>query len=357
MDIRIDGDRPWDIQVHNEEFYARALNQGTLGLGESYVDGWWDAEELDGFFFKLIRNDPGESIRKNWRTQATLVSQFVLNRQRWSKRYEVGEKHYDTGNDLFQIMLDKRMAYSCAYWKGAETLDEAQEAKLDLVCRKLQLEPGMKVLDIGCGWGSFSKFAAEKYGVSVVGINNSKEQAALGRELSQGLPVEIRLQDYREVTGTYDRVVSIGMFEHVGPKNYRTYMEVVDRCMADDGIFLLHTLGSNKFLRTPDLFTEKYIFPGGVLPTIRQISGSIEGLFTMEDWHNIGSHYDRTLLSWYENFNAGWEQLRPKYGDRFYRMWKYFLHTFAGASRARSNQVWQIAMMKKGMLGGYESVR
>jgi cyclopropane-fatty-acyl-phospholipid synthase len=357
IDVRVGGDRPWDLQVHNDAFYRRVLTQGTLGLGESYLDGWWDVQQLDEFFYKFLRSDPGSGVRRNWRTQLTRFAQILLNRQRKSKALEVGERHYDTGNDVFQAMLGKRMVYTCAFWKNANTLDEAQEAKLEFVCQKLGLHPGMKVLDIGCGWGSFAKYAAERYGVSVTGVNNSREQTALAREMCKGLPIEIKVQDYRELTGNYDHIVSLGMFEHVGPKNYETYMKAAHRCLSDDGLFLLHTLGSNKPLLTPDLFVEKYIFPGGVLPTIKEIGGSIEGLFVMEDWQNIGADYEKTLLAWFKNFDAHWPELDAKYEMRFYRMWKYFLHTFAGSSRARSNQVWQIVLSKKGVLGGYVSVR
>ena len=357
IDIQLNGDRPWDLQVYNDGFYRRVLSQGSLGLGESYIDGWWDAQQLDAFFYKLLRSDLGSEVRRNWKTQVTLLSQMLFNRQRKAKAFEVGEHHYDIGNDVFQAMLDERMVYSCAYWKDADTLDAAQEAKLDLICKKLGLQSGMKLLDIGCGWGSFAKFAAEKYDVSVVGVTNSKEQTALGRTLCAGLPIEFKLQDYRDITCRYDHIVSLGMFEHVGPKNYRTYMEVVDRCLSDDGLFLLQTLGANKPLKTPDFFVEKHLFPEGVLPTIKQIGAAIEGLFVMEDWHNFGADYHKTLMAWFKNFDTQWEQLKPHYGKRFYRMWKYYLHSFAGSSQARRNQVWQMVLSKKGTLGGFTSFR
>ena len=148
----------------------------------------------------------------------------LVNLQSTSRAYNIGKKHYDIGNELYKNMLDKRMNYSCGYWKNSKTLDQAQEAKLDLICKKVGLKPGMKILDIGCGWGSFVKFAAEKYKVKAVGITVSKEQAKLARELCKGLPIEIRLQDYRELNEKFDRIISIGMFEHVGPKNYKTYV-------------------------------------------------------------------------------------------------------------------------------------
>ena len=197
--IKINGDNPWDISVHNDNFYQAVLSQGTLGLGESYMDCWWDSEALDEFFARVIRAQIQNGLKKN----PTLVYQVLLarllNRQSRNRAFQIGEKHYNLGNDLFVNMLDKRLVYSCGYWKDAPTLDLAQENKLELICRKLGLQPGMKVLDIGCGWGSFAKYAAEQYQAKVVGITVSKEQVELAKMLCTGLPVEIRLQDYRDV--------------------------------------------------------------------------------------------------------------------------------------------------------------
>lgn len=355
-DIQVDGPRPWDIQVHDDRFYGRVLAEDSLGLGESYVEGWWDVEELDQFFFRLLGIDLSD-VRMSWRRKWTLLKDRLLNRQSKSRAFEVGEEHYDRGNDLFQVMLDPTMTYTCGYWKNADTLHEAQKAKLDLVCRKIGLQPGQKVLDIGCGWGSFLKYAAENYGASGVGVTVSKEQAALGRERCADLPVEIRLKDYRDVDGQFDHVVSLGMFEHVGPKNYRTFFETVDSCLRDEGLLLLHTIGNTFSDRTTDPFTEKYIFPNSVIPSVRQIGDATEHLFVMEDWHNFGQYYDPTLMAWNDNFEAGWEQLRPRYGDNFYRMWRYFLLSGAGSFRVRKVQLWQIVFSKEGLVGGYESVR
>ena len=185
----------------------------------------------------------------------------LFNYQSKARAFQIGEHHYDLGNDLFEKMLDKRMIYSCGYWKNAKTLDEAQEAKLDLICRKLYLKPGMKVLDIGCGWGGFAFFAAEKYGVEVVGVSVSKEQIAYAEAKRGKLPVTFLLQDYRDITGSFDRVVSVGMFEHVGYKNYTEFMTVVNRCMKDDGLCLLHTIGATITSFHPDPWIQKYIFP------------------------------------------------------------------------------------------------
>ncbi len=355
--VTVGGNSPWDIQVHNHDFYRRVLAEGSLGLGESYMDGWWDCEKLDQFIYRVVGAQLDNSVRNNRHLLLEVILARLFNMQSKNRAFRIGERHYDTGNDLFRCMLDKRMVYSCAYWKGTDSLDEAQEHKLDLICRKLGLKPGMKVLDIGCGWGSFAGYAAEKYQVEVTGITVSREQVELAQTLCRGLPVEIRLQDYRELEGTYDHIVSLGMIEHVGYKNYRTYMQIAHRCLKDEGLFLLHTIGGNRSVRATDPWINKYIFPDGMLPSIKQIGSSIEGLFVMEDWHNFSADYDRTLMAWYENFSDNKEQLAKNYSERFMRMWEYYLLSCAGAFRARSNQLWQIVLSKKGVEGGYHSIR
>lgn len=356
--IKINGTNPWDIQIRDEKFYKRAITQAELGLGESYMDGWWDAEKIDEFIFRIIRANLQNKIKRNLKIAMQLAGFYLINMQARRRAFIIGERHYDLGNDLFKNMLDKRMNYSCAYWKDAETLDEAQENKLDLICKKLYLEPGMKVLDIGCGWSAFGKYAAEKYGVEVVGITVSKEQVALGKQLCEGLPVEIRLQDYRDVNEKFDRIVSVGMIEHVGYKNYNEYFRVADRNLKDDGLFLLHTIGEIVSVKNTDAWTHKYIFPNGMLPSIAQLAKNVEKLFVIEDLHNIGADYDKTLMAWFQNFNNSWNKIKTKYSDRFYRMWKYFLLSSAGAFRARNkNQLWQIVLSKNGVLGGYNSIR
>ena len=356
-DIEVNGERPWDIRVHDEGFYHRVLSHGSMGLGEAYMDGWWESQQLDEFFYRALKADLAAKIRSDWKTSLRILREIVVNPQRRSKAFEIGEHHYDVGNDLFQAMLDRRMVYTCAYWRNAQTIDEAQEAKLDLVCRKMRLKPGQKVLDIGCGWGSFLKFAAEKYGVTGVGITVSKEQVKLGRQLCEGLPIRIELQDYRDIEGIYDHIVSLGMFEHVGYKNYRTFMRVVSRHLADDGLFLLDSTGAEKSARRTDPWIEKYIFPNSMTPSIPQIGTAIEGLFIMEDWHSFGADYDRTLMAWFRDFDEHWKSLQIHYSESFYRMWKYYLLACAGSFRARTSQSWQIVLSKKGVEGGYASVR
>ncbi|MBS1518336.1 MAG: cyclopropane fatty acyl phospholipid synthase [Bacteroidetes bacterium] len=356
-DISIDGNNPWDIRVNDDRFYARALADGALGAGESYMEKWWDCEELDEFITRILNANLQEKIRTNLKLISTVLFVRIFNKQSRTASFINGQKHYDLGNDLFTQMLDKRLVYSCGYWKNAASLDEAQENKLDLTCRKLSLKPGMRVLDIGCGWGSFAKYAAENYSVNVTGITVSKEQAEYGRKICSGLPVDIRLMDYRDLNEKFDCIVSIGMFEHVGYKNYRTYMEVADNCLKDNGMFLLHTIGSNDSGKFNDPWFTKYIFPGSMLPSIAQIGRAVEGLFVMEDLHNFGTDYDRTLMAWHKNFINNWDVIKDRYDETFFRMWKYYLLSCAGSFRARKNQLWQIVLSKKGIPGGYTSIR
>ncbi|QJB37454.1 cyclopropane fatty acyl phospholipid synthase [Chitinophaga oryzae] len=351
--ITVNGSNPWDIRVYNEDFYSRALYNGSLGLGESYMDGYWDCLRLDEFFYKLLRSNLDKSVRKSIRLKMDILLARMFNFQRPARATRNGQRHYDAGNDLFLNMLDKRLVYTCAFWDNAATLDQAQENKLDLSCRKLQLKPGMHVLDIGCGWGSFAKYAAEKYGVSVTGVTISKEQLALGQQLCAGLPVTLRLQDYRLLNEKFDAIVSLGMFEHVGSHNYSEYMKVASRCLKDNGLFLLHTIGGNETHAFTDQWLNKYIFPGAVIPTIRQIGQAIEGIFVMEHWENFSVNYDKTLMAWYENISANWDKLRNRYDQSFFRMWKYYLLSCAASFRARHSQLWQIVLSKSGLPGGY----
>ena len=354
--IQLDGTRPWDITVRDERMCRRVLAEGSLGAGESYMDGWWDCAQLDEMIARVLRARLDGRLR-SWRGAWNVLLAALRNPQSERRAYEVGRRHYDIGNDLYERMLDRRMTYSCAYWRTATDLDTAQEDKLDLVCRKLGLERGMRVLDIGSGWGGAAQFAAERYGVSVVGITVSKQQAELARERCRGLPVEFILDDYRHLTGRFDRIWSLGMFEHVGYRNYRTYLDKVRELLAPDGLFLLHTIGSNVSHRTTDPWIEKYIFPNSMLPSMAQIARAAEPDWVVEDWHGFGVDYDRTLMSWSRNFDARWHEIANRYGERFRRMWHFYLRAAAGMFRARANQLWQIVLSPNGLRGGYREVR
>ena len=356
-DVGIDGAREWDITVNDPRLHRRLLRDGVLGLGESYVDGWWDCGDLGGLITKLLQADLEHRVSP-LKLALPVIKAKLFNVQSRSRAARDVASHYNRGNLLFRNMLDARMTYSCAYWRNADTLDEAQEAKLDLVCRKLGLKPGDRVLDIGCGWGSFLRYAAERCGITGVGITLSDQQVALGREMCAGLPVELRLQDYRDLDDTFDHIVSIGMFEHVGPSNYRTYMRVAANNLAPGGLFLLHTIGANDVRNSMDPWTDRYIFPGSRLPVIEQIAESSRDIFVMEDWHNFSVCYARTLRAWFENFDRNWPGvIAPHYDERFYRMWKYLLLSTSGSFTARRNQVWQIVFSKHGVPSGYDSVR
>lgn len=383
--ITLDGPASWDPKVRDERVFDRVLGGGVLALGETYMDGWWDADDLSELTRRALDGDFADAIW-NIGLWKHVVRARIFNLQSVARAFQVGKEHYDIGSTLYERMLDPRMAYSCGYWSpspthgdAARNLAEAQERKLDLVCKKIGLKAGDRVLDIGCGWGSFSIYAAEKYGARVVGLTISERQAALARERAKGLPVEIVLKDYREYSAEpFDHIVSIGMFEHVGHKNYRTYMEVARRLLKPEGLFLLHTIGVDVTPNAPDPWLDKYIFPNGILPSPRLIAEAAEGLFVLEDWHDFGADYDTTLCAWWENFDTAWPELKKDYdephsappsreatgghreasrGERFYRMWRYYLLTMAGSFRARHTNLWQIVLSPKGVRGGYRSVR
>lgn len=358
-DITINGTRPWDLQVYNYELYRRVVTDGNLGFGEAYMDGWWDSDQVDELISRMLRGRVPEKIfqRLNLNIIGRTLRRYLQSAGRRQRAFEVGKRHYDLSNDLFYAMLDRRMVYTCGYWPNARTLDEAQESKLDLVCRKIQLTAGMRVLDIGGGWGSFAKFAAERYGADVVNITVSKEQVSLANELCRGLPVENRLQDYRDEDEKFDAIASLGMFEHVGPRYYSTYFDVVDRCLKDDGLFLLHTIGSSTSWGAANSWVNKYIFPNSALPTARVVTAAVHGKFVIEDWHNFGADYDTTLMAWHANIERAWPKLGAMYDERFHRLWRYYLLSSAGAFRARHLQLWQIVLSRRGVPGGYRSIR
>jgi cyclopropane-fatty-acyl-phospholipid synthase len=358
-DIAIDGNRPWDVQVRDTRLYRRLLLEGSLGSGESYMDGWWEVEALDEFFARLFASvDPYLTFSSRaarwlaWRSA-------VFNRQRLRHSADVARAHYDIGNDLYHAMLDRHMQYTCAYWKGASTLDEAQEQKLHLICRKLHLEPGMSVLELGGGFGGLAYILASSYRCRVVSYNISHEQVAHARALCKDLPVRIEEKDYRESVWEpekFDRVASIGLCEHIGHKNYRAFFELVRGRLKARGLFLMHTIGGNQSCTCTDAWIDRYIFPNGVVPSVAQLGAAMEGNFVVEDWHNFGPDYDPTLMYWWENFRGAWPRLREKYGERFYRMWRYYLMSSAGAFRSRRLQLWQL-VLSHGDVPGYAPVR
>jgi len=348
VDIEINGSRPWDLQVYNQDLYKSILFNGSLGFGESYMKGWFDCDRLDLFFEKILSSGIYNEIGGAPLFFGKMKSK-LRNLQSVSRAFQVAERHYDIGNDLFSLMLDKTMMYTCGYWtKDVSTLEESQLAKLDLVAKKLNLKAGMKILDIGCGWGGAAKHFANNYGVTVVGITISKEQIEYAKQNSDNMDVEFRLMDYRDLDEKFDAIYSIGMFEAVGYKNYEEFFEVVRSCLKEDGAFLLHTIGGNESTTTADPWVEKYIFPNGMMPSAEQIAKASEGIFIFDDWHNIGPHYDKTLMCWYDNFVNNYEKLKDKYDNEFYRMWTYWLLSSAANFRTRSLQLWQVLFSIEG---------
>lgn len=354
--IAFNGSNPWDIQVHDPAFFGKVIRGGSMALGETYMEGLWDCEQIDEMIVRLLNHGLGDRAESPLRRALYQLQSNFINLQSKTRAFIVGKQHYDLGNDLFERMLDSTMCYSCAYWKDTDDLHQAQLNKLDLAARKLGLEPGMKVLDIGCGWGSFAYHAATHYGCEVTGITISREQAEYARGRCKDLPVEIILEDYRDLTGEYDRIVSIGMFEHVGHKNYRTYFEAAKKLLKPDGLFVLHTIGSNGTSIGADPWINKYIFPNGVLPSVVQIARPTEDLFVMEDWQNFGADYDRTLMAWHERFENAWPDVKHNYNERTYRMFRYYLLICAGAFRARDIQLWQVVFSNR-RPGRYDAPR
>jgi cyclopropane-fatty-acyl-phospholipid synthase len=354
--VSLDGTSPWDIRVQDPRLYARTLTRGSLGFGDAYVDGWWDTDDLAGCLERLIRHGADQRSGRNLR-RLVAARYRLRNVQRGAGSWAVGRRHYDLGDDLFEAMLGRRLVYSCAYWAEARDLDSAQEAKLDLVCRKLQLQPGMRVLDIGCGWGEALKFAAERYGVQGVGVTVSGQQAATAREICSGLPIEIRLADYRTLNERFDRILSIGMFEHVGWRNHAEYFDVALRCLDPQGLFLLHTIGTQTGDRAPDPWIERYIFPNSAIPRLDDLVTAVAPRFVVADLHNFGLDYVRTLEAWHDNFESAWPRLEPRYGAEFRRLWRYYLAASIASFRARRNHLWQLVLLPPGYDDTYRSPR
>jgi len=357
--IRFNGSKPWDIQIHDGAVYSRILAEGSLGFGESYMQGLWNCDALDEMSNRLLRINVDEQLG-GWAKLLLLgeaLRERLFNMQSQRRAFQVGERHYDIGNDLFSEMLDSSMSYSCAFWEHANSLEEAQRHKMELICRKLQLRKGERLLEIGCGWGGLAQYAATHYGVEVVGITVSREQQVLARERCKGLPVRIELSDYRDLEGLYDKIVSVGMFEHVGPKNYPVFFDTATRLLRDDGLFLLHTIGNYKTLRQVDPWIARYIFPNGKVPSAEELGSVLNDRFIIEDWHNFGQDYDRTLMAWAARFDEAWPRLADRYDETFYRMWRFYLLTCAGYFRSRQGQLWQLVLSKRSRSAEYRSIR
>jgi cyclopropane-fatty-acyl-phospholipid synthase len=358
-DVQVNGDRPWDIQVHDGRFYDRVLAQGSLGLGEAYMDAWWDCEALDEMMARALKAGGERAIGRNWVTAVHALKAKLLNLQTRRGARKVATQHYDIDDRLYMSFLDPYNQYTCAYFKdaGPDELERAQQAKMDLICRKIKLKPTDRVLDIGCGWGGLARWMSERHGCRVVGVTISERQVEYARNTINDPKVWILNMDYRDLPNMaepgFDKVVSIGMVEHVGFKNHRTFYDVVRRVLKPDGLFLLQNCGQDVSRAGADPWIDRYIFPNGSIPSPVQLARAFEGLFVLEDWHNMGAHYDPTLMAWWRRFDGAWPRFRDQYGDRFYRMFRYYMLSCAGAFRARDMQLHQTVYSPCGVPGGY----
>lgn len=335
--------------------------QGIDVLGDAYLAGSWTTPHLDQTMAALF-SEPApagaslplsQRLARHGRVLRYLVTAGIYNLQQGAGSLEVAHRHYDLGNDLFEAMLDSSMTYTSGLWRSAKTLEEAQRAKLDALCKKMELQPGMSVLDIGCGWGNFAEYAAREYGVTVTGITISTEQARYARERCSGLPVTILEQDYRHVQGSFDRVVSIEMIEAVGKKNLGVFFDTIHRSLKPDGLLALQAISAETVTRYSSrrideflLWILRHIFPNGYLPTLPELMAPARSAFVLENLDNLGNSYEKTLLAWEKNFADRWSTLSHRYDEQFYRMWRFYLLSCAALFRIRMTNVYQIVYRK-----------
>lgn len=343
-DIQVNGTRPWDLIVRDPRFYERLLRTRSIGLGDSYMDSWWECADLEGCLWRILQSQVKNRRLAWWKSTIDRAASFFVNAQNRRGAKKVAEEHYDLGNELYQRMLDRRMVYSDGRWNAAKTLDQAQEKKLRAVCEAIALQPGMRLLDIGCGWGGLAKFAAEEYGASVVGVTISERQVELARDRCAGLPVSILLLDYRDIRGKFDRIVSLGMIEHVGKRNYRRYFEVARRAVRSNGLFYLSTVGSCGPVHCDDPWMLKHIFPNSHIPSWKEIENGMRGIFFAKNRENWSEDYRQTVLAWLGNFQRSWQEIRAQYDERFGRMWKYYLCAAAAGLRAGTSECWEVVL-------------
>lgn len=362
LGIAVNGDKPYDLKVHDNRLFDRILSKQSIGAGECYMEGMWDCDQLDELFYRICRKKAEKKFYSPFNTVFLNIKNTLINQQSRSKADDVANVHYNLGSTLFERMLGKSLAYTCGYWKDANTLDDAQFNKYELICKKLMLKPGETVLELGCGMGGLAKYMAEKYQCEVTAFDISPVQASYAKTLCQGLPVHIFQCDYRDThlynlkRIKFDKLVSVGVLEHVGYKNYDLFLTLCREFIKDEGIFLLHFIGSNTSIRFCEPWIDKYIFPHGMLPSLKQLSAALENKFIIEDYHNFGAYYDKTLMAWHQNLNSRWDELKSHYDERFLRMMNYYLLSCAGGFRARGMQLWQFVLTTNGMLQGYNRV-
>lgn len=327
--------------VHDQRFFLRALAEGDIGIGESYMAGEWSTPDLVSLARVMLRNltlleGSGGLARALHRLTGGLMRRLRDNSLDGSRDHI--RRHYDLGNDFFRLFLDAHLMYSCAFYQSAgDTLEQAQEQKLDRICQRLRLTPGDHVLEIGTGWGGFAAWAATRYGCRVTTTTISAEQYRYARDLVSRLGeasarIELLQQDYRRLSGQFDKIVSIEMFEAVGLNHYDDYFGAVDRLLKPHGTMLLQTITVDdqwfpRYVGQPD-WIEKYIFPGGQLASVGEILKSLARCTQLSMYHaeNIGTHYARTLHSWRERFQRRLADVKAMgFDDQFVRMWDLYL--------------------------------
>jgi len=353
--IAIGGDRPWDIQVRNDRMYRRAL-RGSLGVGESYVDGDWDCDALDEMFRRVLGSDAQQRLLVRAAGALKALQARLTNLQSKRRSRAVAEEHYDIDHRMYALFLGPWNQYTCCFFDGTTELERAEVIKLEMLCDKLELKAGDRLLDIGCGWGGFAKYAAQTRGCEVTGISLSDEQIRYAVEYTKGLPVTIKRLDYRDLPESglapFDKISIVGMIEHVGYKNYAGIMEVVHQMLKPGGLFLLHTIGNCEETKVVDPWIEKYIFRNSMVPAMQQLSDAAEGRFVIEDWENYGHYYVPTLQAWYERFNANWDRIRAlpmkrPFDERFRRLWNYYLMSCKAAFDIEKLHLWQLVMTRR----------
>lgn len=345
------------IKIHNNSFYRKLISGPLMALGEGYMYEHFTIEKGD--IKKLL--ELALLNQDNVRNFPTMRFIAVISRYRKlllphnliSASTKNVAHHYDISNEFFALFLDQDMQYSCAYFKdGNDNLEQAQIDKKDHIIKKLLLKPGMKVIDVGCGWGGMAISIAKAADVEVIGITLSKEQAALAnqRAKDEGLQDRVKFiqQDYRETEGKFDRVVSVGIIEHVGLSNYDKYYSKLNDLLTDDGVALIHCIGAKKSLKAKNPWVEKYIFPGGYIPSLSEILPVIEqNKFWITDTEILRIHYAETLKHWMLRCEENKDKIIAMYDETFYRMWKFYLVGCEMGFRHDALMVMQTQLAKK----------
>ncbi len=357
--IRFNESGELNIQVNNAQFYRRAALLGSLGFGESYADGQWECDHLDKVIARILLYSVNRSGLAHIGIQ---LRSMLFNRQSVLRSKRVARQHYDVDTTIFELMLDPYLQYTCGYFANTDNLDQAQIDKMAMIIQKLCLKPGDSLLDIGCGWGGFARFAAENFGIKVSGLSISQSQLAYARTLCKGFDCEFKYGDYRHLHEIYPQkfnaISIIGVTEHIGYKNFKNLYKVMRSRLQEGGLALQHSITRMKSTVHVEPFIDRYIFPGGMVPSVEQLAHSMAGEFVLEDVHNFGADYDQTLMAWDQNMKLAQAKIEamPGFGQRFYRIWSYYLQSCAALFRVRQAQVMQYVLSPQGVPGGYRRI-